>query len=538
MSQMPHPIFFQIQRRCGLLSTALVAGILAVSQPTIAQTVLLEGTDGGITIEGDLLSYENGFFKVATALGEFNISAASVICKGENCPTDDVDIRADFAIIGSDTVGKELMPLLVKGFSERQGIVIASTETTGDHQVVLDAVADEGLGEEAFKVMIEDRGSSTGFQALLDNRANIAMSSRRIKREEVEAIRAAGLGDPLEFSQEHELAVDGLLITVNPENPVGELYESEIADLLSGDISNWAELGGPDLPVTVYTRDSNSGTFSTVNDHFLRTRNAEITPDARIVADNAQMANAIFGDPGAIGYVGFAFKGDTKPVTIIQECGLKTLPTAFNAKSGEYPLQRTLYLYTTNKALPGDAVDLLNFAKSDEASGLIEKAGFISFGIGAQDQATIAEQIRADLEKIASPSEANLAREMYIDMLDHERLSTTFRFNTGSSELDNHSQTDLVRLATYVRGLPEGSEVSLVGFTDSDGSFDANRNLALSRATAVEALLKNYTGPEALSHLNFHVKGFGELNPVGCNDDFAGQRLNRRVEVWIRKGQG
>ncbi len=532
---MSYPNIFTSQRPARFLSAAFLAGLLGAAQPLIAQSVVLEGTGGGITIEGDLLSYENGFFKVATTLGEFNISAASVVCKGESCPKEEADIRADFAIIGSDTIGGELMPLLVKGFSERQGIVIASTSKTGDHQVVLDAIADDGFGEEAFKVMIEDRGSSTGFEALLENRADIAMSSRKVTREEAAALLAAGLGDPQDFAHEHTLAVDGLLITVHPDNPVGELYESEITDLLSGDISNWAELGGPDLPVKIYSRDTNSGTFATVNDRFLRLRGLELSPDAQIVADNEQMASAVTSDPGAIGYIGYAYGDDVKPVTIVQECGLKVAPTAFNAKAGEYPLQRMLYLYTTNKELSSDAVDLLNFSVSQEANGLVEKAGFISFGISKRDQEEVAAAVRAEMDQLTSANEANVARELYIDLLDHERLSTTFRFATGSSSLDNLSQSDLVRLAEYLGKLPDGTEVSLVGFTDSDGSFEANRGLAQGRAAAVQDLIENYVGAEALSNVRFTTKGYGELHPVGCNDNFAGQRLNRRVEVWVKK---
>jgi len=106
-----------------------------------------------------------------------------------------------------------------------------------------------------------------------------------------------------------------------------------------------------------------------------------------------------------------------------------------------------------------------------------------------------------------------------------------FRFKTGSSKLEYQSRRDLERLAAFIYAEGAGREFVFVGFTDSDGPVEANRMLGLSRATSMSVELKLIMAPDPFEGVSI---GFGEINPVGCNTDFAGQRLNRRVEVWIR----
>ena len=149
----------------------------------------------------------------------------------------------DFTVKGSDTVGDELMPLLIKGAAESLGAVVKRREV-GERQSVHTALAAEGAGDALFSIFLEDKGSSTGFKGLLDGSTAIGMSSRAVKAEEVAEFLAAGLGDPGSFEQEHAIAIDGLLIIVHPENMIGGLTFEQVSGLLSGRIVNWSEVGG------------------------------------------------------------------------------------------------------------------------------------------------------------------------------------------------------------------------------------------------------------------------------------------------------
>jgi phosphate transport system substrate-binding protein len=122
---------------------------------------------------------------------------------------------------------------------------------------------------------------------------------------------------------------------------------------------------------------------------------------------------------------------------------------------------------------------------------------------------------------------------MLAKMVDYDRLSTTFRFRTGSSALDERGRVDMERLATYLSSLDPGSEVLFVGFTDDVGAFDSNRGLSENRANQAMAEFNNYVGGD-LGTLKLASTGYGEIAPSGCNVSEEGRRINRRVEVWVK----
>jgi phosphate transport system substrate-binding protein len=122
-------------------------------------------------------------------------------------------------------------------------------------------------------------------------------------------------------------------------------------------------------------------------------------------------------------------------------------------------------------------------------------------------------------------------------MDEWRRLSGTFRFKTGSATLENVSRCNPERLAAFIAGEGAGCEFRFVALTASDGSVEAKRKLAVVRATGMRNALQKFIDPALFETLKIDVKGSGEVNPVGCNTDFAGQRLSRRVEVRMRKGR-
>ena len=119
---------------------------------------------------------------------------------------------------------------------------------------------------------------------------------------------------------------------------------------------------------------------------------------------------------------------------------------------------------------------------------------------------------------------------------NYDRLSTTFRFRTGSAKLDERGDLDMKRLADYLEAMPKGTKILFVGFTDNVGSFQGNRSLSLTRARKVAAQLRAFAG-DRLSGIEVDAAGFGEIAPATCNISENGRAVNRRVEVWIGTGQ-
>ncbi|MEM7613938.1 MAG: phosphate ABC transporter substrate-binding/OmpA family protein, partial [Pseudomonadota bacterium] len=224
-----------------------------------------------------------------------------------------------------------------------------------------------------------------------------------------------------------------------------------------------------------------------------------------------------------------------KPVTLELTCGIIATPSPFASKTEEYPLDRRLYMYVTETGLTEASTRFLDFATSSAADGAIAKAGFVDLGIRRQDEELSEQKIQSMLDSAIDNYERGFATELVQDRAQWDRLSSTFRFASGSSRLDERGRVDLQRLVDFLSTQPSGTEVALVGFTDSDGAFDGNRTLAVQRAEQVAAEV-TALGGSALADINFETKGYGELSPAACNDNNLGKRINRRVEVWIRDG--
>jgi phosphate transport system substrate-binding protein len=112
-----------------------------------------------------------------------------------------------------------------------------------------------------------------------------------------------------------------------------------------------------------------------------------------------------------------------------------------------------------------------------------------------------------------------------------QRLSVTFRFNTGSTSLDNRAIEDVGRLAEYIRANPdEAKRIMLFGFADPQGNFDLNLELSRGRALQVA----NALSALGIAVQQSQVYGFGVIAPVSCSDSDAALEKNRRVEVWVR----
>lgn len=511
------------------LMGAAIAGV-GVTDAARAEQVVLKSADRSIDLTGDLVDFVDQFYVLRTALGDLRISAERVSCEGSGCP--DLDsAEVDYVIAGSDTVGQGLMPLLLEGYGGHIDAETTIVATSNPAEVTAKFVEDQGYGEQLGHYMISSTGSSDAFTSLLDQKADLGMSARRITPKEARALRSAGAGNMISLTQERIVAVDGLVMIVHPSNPVNRLTNAQIRDIYAGQITNWTQLGGEDLPIRIVTRDVTSGTGSVFKNRILG--EARLTTDVIVAADNSQMATIVTGEQGAIGYVGFAFRRGAKPLSLVNECGIPTRPDSFSAKTEEYALQRRLYLYNRRDLNDPVLQSFLSYAASDQADSVIRKAGFVDLGVETRHQDQTSDRWGLLEEAKSLGYEGKFAADMQQTMLPYDRLSTTFRFRTGSTRLDERGVLDMQRLAQFVEGQPEGSELVMVGFTDDVGAFESNLRLSKDRATA--ALDKFVTAyPDLATRVKLSATGYGEIAPAACNISESGRAINRRVEVWLK----
>ena len=206
-------------------------------------------------------------------------------------------------------------------------------------------------------------GSSAGITDTKAGTNNIGASSRELKDEEKE--------DALKTEV---FAYDGIAVIVNPANEaVEDISEEHLADIYSGKITNWKDLGGNDADIFVVSREESSGTRSAFEELIGLEDAGGLTGNAAVSEGNGPVQAAVAGNENAIGYVSFSFIDDTvKPLTV---GGVEA--TAENAKSGSYPLSRPfLFCYYEDKVTDAGKA-FLAFALSEDGQAAVEEHGGI-----------------------------------------------------------------------------------------------------------------------------------------------------------------
>ncbi len=217
----------------------------------------------------------------------------------------------------------------------------------------------------AVTLAISGGGSGNGIKALVDSLCSIAMASRDIKSSEIKLAQSKGV-EP----KRYVVAVDALIPVVHPSNTVKDLSLEQLAAIYQGKVRNWEEVGGPDAPVVVISRDTSSGTYETWQGKILG--KARVTPAALLQASNGAVVQAVAKNKNAIGYIGYGYMNDTLKALNVGDAAA----TAENALSGAWPIARELYFFTNGEPT-GAAKGYIDYVLSAEGQKLVKEVGFI-----------------------------------------------------------------------------------------------------------------------------------------------------------------
>ena len=242
-------------------------------------------------------------------------------------------------IKGSDTLGAKLVPTLAEEYKARNPNV-------------------------SFEIAAE--GSTTGLAAIIDGTAQIGMSSRRARATEMSAASAKGVSlKPI------IVAHDGMAVIVNASNPLTKLTLRQVEQIFAGDVKDWSAVGGKAGKISIYTRNTASGTYSDWKELAMKKR--DYAPSSQKMAGNEQIAAEIAKNANGIGYVGLAY---------IHAEGLKVVPidgvlpskeTILNKK---YAYARPTFYYTNGEP-GGEAAKFIEFTLSSAGQTIAEKIGFV-----------------------------------------------------------------------------------------------------------------------------------------------------------------
>jgi phosphate transport system substrate-binding protein len=249
--------------------------------------------------------------------------------------------------------------------AEKQTLQIDGSTTVGP---IADAFA------EAFKnkysnldITIKKTGSGDGAAALVDGRCNIAIMSRFMKEKEFRKAVENGI-----FPVAHVVAMDGVCVVVHPSNPVKELTTQQVREIYIGKITNWKQVGGPDLKIVAISRDTSSGTFETF--HKLIMKKKEMASKVEYVNSNPQAHARVKTTVGAIGYVGIGFLDSN--VKTLKLDGV--MPSKETISSGIFPVARPLFMFTNGYPKLGSMTHrFCSFYLSETGQEIIEAKGFV-----------------------------------------------------------------------------------------------------------------------------------------------------------------
>jgi phosphate transport system substrate-binding protein len=231
---------------------------------------------------------------------------------------------------------------------------------------IAQAAAEAFMDKHEVNVSVRGGGSGVGIAALMNKTVDIADASRPMKSKEITKAKSSGV-NPTAYA----IANDGITIVVNSQNTVKNLTLKDLKGIFTGKITNWNQLGGPNMPIVAVSRDVSSGTFEVFNEKVLA--GAKVVDSAMMLASNNAVAATVGDTPGAIGYIGLGYVTDKTKIVSVENC----IPTLQTIKSGEYKLSRKLYMYTNGPA-KGNAAQFLNFIFSAEGQKIVEEQGFIA----------------------------------------------------------------------------------------------------------------------------------------------------------------
>ena len=490
--------------RCAAVFAALLfPGIAA------AQDVTLISREGSIDISGTLIGFDGEFYRLDTRYGPLTVDAQGVICDGPACP-DLTAPRAVIRVVGAADAGARLLPGVFRAFAAARGLTyaeVAPAEGQDWAAEIRDPVSGQVLAQ-------------LSFAALTPEAAGEALASGAAE------LKLASLEEPGFAAR--PLALDALVPVMAPGNPTPEVSTVDLARALSGEAKNWADLGGPDMPIVLHALAADTDMGLALAARLGAPIKADVTHP-----DMASLAAAVARDPWALAITGRAEAAPAAALALTDSCGFPLLPTPVAVKSDDYPLALPVLLLTPPRRLPLLAREFLEFLATPAADSAVAGAGFSDRAVErapmVQDGLRLLNAIRGAGEDVTLADLKRLAEVM--DRAD--RLSLTFRFQEGTSVLDAASQENLAQLARLIAaGQFPAQALILAGFSDGKGDARANVALSMERAARVQkdlAALAPDLKPAQLPR----AEGFGESLPMACDETAIGRRLNRRVELWV-----
>jgi phosphate transport system substrate-binding protein len=484
-----------------IIGRAAAFAALLLAPLANAQDVTLTALDGGLALTGQMISFDGAFYRVETAYGGLTVDADAVICTGPACPKLTAPLVM-ITVVGPSGPEKRLLPGLFAGFAAARGL----NYLAGDVAEIRDPTNDQPLALISFSPMTSD----AALAAVLNQQASMVVGFEAFPK----------LSNTV-------VGTEALVPIVSAENRFPAISSIDLAAALAGTITNWQDFGGPDMPIVVHGLAGDAALGSAI-----RAR-AGVLADGPRHATAAELAAAVARDPWGLALTGQSDQWPARVLALTDSCGFPMLATAMAVKAEDYPLAAPLFLGVARHRQPLMLREFIDFLATDSAQSIVADAGYIDKRIGTAPLTDDGQRLLGAIRNAGNEVSLAALQRLAAAMTGGQRVSMTFRFQDGSSQLDARSREALSELARHIAaGRFKGEDLQFVGFSDGAGAADANLALSKDRAEAVRRAL-HVVAPDLTEAQLPKTQAFGEALPMACDTTATGRRINRRVELWL-----
>lgn len=497
---------------------------LALGTAATAAEVELSSNDGLFQFRGELVSFEDGVYSLRTSVGVLNIPALEVTCIGADCPQNTM-AQSSFRVVGEPALLQFVVPELLDGYSLEVDTDIEQGRNSGGEQTYR-LLSFEG--DIVVEVTLAPRSADAAISELIDGSATLALVTRPLTPTEARLLARSGNGPAGADVLERVIGFDGIVAVAGDNVPIDSLSESALARIFSGEVSNWSQFGGPDMPISVFAREAGSEVRAALDSMLLGPVGKGIGPNVISVDSNLGVAAAVKAFPNSIGITGFAAADSARAIGIPDACGTNIAPDRFSIKTQSYPLGSHVYFFGAPGDLSQHAEGLVEFASSGYGQQILRATGYID--VLPEFTPNTAGGFASIIDANAGPLQADYADYGAL-VSESRRLTTSFLLPNDGTTLDKRGEIDLGNLVRLLRtGELDGQEVVFVGLADGT---ENTRDRGADAAIAVAAEMLNQARDlESRFQVGFRVAGFADPELATCPDPDVAD--TRRVEVWVR----
>lgn len=495
---------------------AIFAAYFVSATVALAQDLTFNSPDGEIVLSGRFLAFDGQSVTLLTDGGLVTFRTDGLNCDGTGCP-DPQTYVPQLRMVGDRKMADLLLPALIDAYArdagarlreDPRGFLISTEDGTGILRVTLDVASPDAA-----------------FAEFVNYRADVLLSTRELREAELEAAFDAGLGRLSLARQARIIALDALIPVVSPSSDLRFISLARLGRALTSS----------DPELTVHLPRSHDGQLQGFEDRFLKPLGSGLAePD---VAHDAResLTAAVEQDVGALSLVPFGETGNMQPLGLSGPCGLISNARFLSMKTEDYPLTFPMFLYLPQRAQHPGINAFFDWLRSPSAQLVIRRAGFVDLAAVPIPVAEQGERLANAILNAGAEVPLRELQRMVRLLAPRVRMSSTFRFEPGSTRLDGQSRSNVLQLAQAIRdGRFGGRELMFVGFSDGLGPASANRDLSSARADAVRRDVVRALGGDLPTNVVMDTDAFGEAMPMACDDTIWGQQTNRRVELWVR----